>query len=272
MVSIETIMASDAHAHPYDLTQLFSACEEERQKLGIICAASAWNLTEFLFHEELAKTAHATNSKELVPGFGIHPQLFATNPEMVQVSQETLVQLLEQHRINFIGETGFDLFKPEYRNTEHEQDRSFSLQLILAKEYTLPLVLHNRKATHKIFLYSHQLATVPAVVFHSYAGTYREAEDILKRGINAYFSFGNTILLNHKKAMECCALLSAERLLFETDAPYQPLRGKSYSSWRDLPVIMQKAAELRKDAGTPVSSYKELEIVTDINFENIFYF
>ncbi|GAB1481295.1 hypothetical protein MASR2M78_01100 [Treponema sp.] len=42
-------MASDAHAHPYDLMNLEVDAEQERCALGIACAASAWNMDEFLF-------------------------------------------------------------------------------------------------------------------------------------------------------------------------------------------------------------------------------
>ena len=65
-------MLTDAHCHPRDLLLRFSQGEEERQRLGIACAASAWNREDFSCHEELARQG---TSPRMVCGFGVHPQL-----------------------------------------------------------------------------------------------------------------------------------------------------------------------------------------------------
>jgi TatD DNase family protein len=173
-------------------------------------------------------------------------------------------------RISAVGETGFDLYDFSFRDTEAEQDALFAAHLELARRFALPLVLHIRRAAHKVFAHSASLKKVPALVFHSYSGTLREAEDLLKRGINAYFSFGTGILLNHKEARRSCALLPAERLLLETDAPYQPLRGRAFSSWADLDAILHEAASLRLGAEKGPSSPAALEALTDENFRRVF--
>jgi TatD DNase family protein len=117
---------------------------------------------------------------------------------------------------------------------------------------------------HKVFAHAQALKKLPAVVFHSYSGTAAEGEALLKRGINAWFSFGAAILLNHRIAMDACARLPRSRLLLETDAPYQPLRGAPFSRWADLPAILSGAAGLRgEDAG-------ELEAAVDENWRQVF--
>jgi TatD DNase family protein len=118
----------------------------------------------------------------------------------------------------------------------------------------------------RVFFHARALKKLPSVVFHSYSGTLREGQSLLKRGIEAYFSFGAPIVLNHKTAMEACARLPPERLLLETDAPYQPLRGRVFSRWGDLPRILCGAAALRKEAGSPCDTPGELEAVTEENF------
>jgi TatD DNase family protein len=123
---------------------------------------------------------------------------------------------------------------------------------------------------HKIFPYTKQLKKIPAVVFHSWSGTRGEAEALLKKGINAYFSFGTAVLKNHKESMASAAILPAERILLETDAPYQPLRGKEFSTWQDLSRICSCIAGLRKNAGSKCATPEEIEKQTTENFYKIF--
>ena len=101
------------------------------------------------------------------------------------------------------------------------------------------------------------------MIFHAYPGTFEEGLSLLKRGINAYFSFGTAILLNHKTAMNACARLPGERLLLETDAPYQPLRGTAFSRWSDLAAVLRGAADLRQE--NPAA----LQAQVDANFQRI---
>jgi TatD DNase family protein len=88
--------------------------------------------------------------------------------------------------------------------------------------------------------------------------------------VNAYFSFGNTIALNHKQAQKCCALFPAQRLLTETDAPFQPPRGEEFSQWANLPLILESAAALRRKAESDVTDVKELEERIEANFRAVF--
>jgi TatD DNase family protein len=123
---------------------------------------------------------------------------------------------------------------------------------------------------HKIFDAAKGLAKCKTVIFHSWSGTLEEGLSLLRRGVNAYFSFGNTVMLNHKQAIRCCSLFPAERLLTETDAPFQPQRGKEFSSWEDLPLIIETIARLRREAGSDINDAKELERQIEENFKKAF--
>jgi TatD DNase family protein len=70
--------------------------------------------------------------------------------------------------------------------------------------------------------------------------------------------------------MRCCAGFPVTRLLSETDAPYQPLRGKEFSSWGDLAGIIEAAAALRRQAGTAGSDAAKLEKTIEANFRAAF--
>lgn len=263
-------MASDAHAHPRDLSLRERDNEAIRLAAGVRCAASSWNEEEFRFQEGLAAAAAEAGGPELVLCFGSHPQLPAADEGAARRAVRFLGELVASGRVGAVGEAGFDLFDADYRATEAAQTELFEAQLEMSREAGLPMVLHLRRAMHKAFAYSRSLARLPAVVLHSYPGTIREAEDLLKRGVNAYFSFGTTVALNHKRAMEACALLPLDRLLVETDAPYQPLRGREFSSWNDLKAVIAAVSALRAAAGTPGGAAAEVEAATDAAFGRAF--
>jgi TatD DNase family protein len=252
---------TDAHCHPFDLVKQCPAAEEEMR--GVLCAASAWNGEQFYYHEKLSQVL------PMVLCFAVHPQLPAAASGDGKDSSDAGLVLLEtlaaENRLDAVGETGFDLFDAAFRETEKEQERLFEAHLSLALRKDLPLVLHVRRAMHKVFARSGELKKCRAVIFHSWPGTRGEGESLLRRGINAFFSFGNAILLNHREAMRCSAAFPAERLLAETDAPYQPLRGKAFSSWADLPGILAAFSSLRGETG-------DMEGMIEKNFRDAFGF
>ena len=180
--------------------------------------------------------------------FGIHPQIVNSSYIKNSFSADIafLENLIQNQKIVAIGECGFDFFTAEYKSTAREQEIVFNEQVKLAQKYNLPLVLHLRKSIEKIFSYSRELKKIPAVIFHSFPGTLREAEALKNRGINAFFSFGKTLLNGKKSALDCMENLSIQNLLLETDAPYQTLKGESQTFPSDIKKVYQKVCELRK--------------------------
>jgi TatD DNase family protein len=250
-------MLIDAHCHPFDF---FSATRESLEpppNKEVLFASSAWNLEQFIFNKK--------SNVNAVHAFAVHPQLPAVNPSLIQDSLETLYRLAHEGNLQAVGETGFDLFGGRYRSTERLQTELFNIHAELAITKNLPLILHVRKAMHKIFAHIKILKKAPAVVFHSYSGTAADGESLLRRGVNAYFSFGSSILLNHKTAIQACASLPFERLLTETDAPYQPLH-RDFSDWGDLLVILQSFLRLRDEK----IDINGLEEQIHENFRNIY--
>ena len=246
-------MLTDAHCHPFDLAACFPGAEEERQGLGVVCAASATTLEEFEYCEGLPS---------VLPCFAVHPQIMGNGESQVIKGLEVLDRLAAEGRLAAVGETGFDLYNAGFRKTEKMQDEVFGVHLETALRYDLPLVIHARRAMHKIFAHASALKKCRAVIFHSWPGTIGEGESLIRRGINAFFSFGTTVLLNHREAMRCCSLLPADRLLAETDAPYQPLRGRDFSRYADLADILQAMETLRSQAG--------MENIIEANFRAAF--
>jgi Tat protein secretion system quality control protein TatD with DNase activity len=169
----------------------------------------------------------------------------AVSSEQLTVSDELLAMLealAAGGRLAGVGETGFDLYNAAFRETEKIQDELFAGHVDVALRYELPLVIHVRRAMHKIFACTAALKKCRAVIFHSWPGTAGEGEALLRRGVNAFFSFGTTIMLNHREAMRCCAVFPSERILTETDAPFQPLRMRCQSKHGVKPCLLKNAA------------------------------
>lgn len=177
-------------------------------------------------------------SDKMFISFGVHPH----DPD--QSKLKILEQLILEKRIDAIGEIGFDRYE-EFKENFTKQIEVFEFQLDVAVKNNFPVTLHIRKAYEDMFRYSSELSKLPAVIFHSFSGTFEQAEFFLKRDVNAFFSFGAAILNGHKKALKTLDKLPAERVLAETDAPYQPVSGKDFSTLEDILNVIEKASHIK---------------------------
>lgn len=159
--------------------------------------------------------------------FGVHP-LF---PDMAGVS--FLETLLQQGALCAVGEAGYDFRAKGNRDDVISlQEEVFYAQLDLALRYKKPVIVHCVKAIDKIFRDAKRLSVLDALIFHAFGGSGTDAASILRRGVNAYFSFGKG-LLKSKRAIDCASKIPLDRLLLETDndslmqkgasKPYSPI-------------------------------------------------
>jgi TatD DNase family protein len=230
---------ADAHIHFRDLHSRDPEFPSRFAASGWMACAASHDRDEFAWTESLRAQGLVFASS-----FGIHPQ----SPIMAHA--DFLADLATSGRIAIIGEAGFDFFGdvPErVRNpaNESQQRLAFEFQLELAERHGLPLLLHVRRAMDLVFEYSRRLARLPAALFHSWPGTSGEGLSLLRRGVPARFSFGSIILNGHKRAIESAALFPSETLLSETDAPWQPPKGRPFSRFEDLGAVIDALAEIR---------------------------
>jgi TatD DNase family protein len=255
-------MLTDVHCHPFYLARVLPEAEEERRRLGVRCAASAADAEEFAYNSRLSEKVKAEGTAEILPCFAVHPQMPAARTVCEKEIEEGLAALhsfAAGGLLAAVGETGFDLYNAQFRETEAVQDRLFAAHIETALLHDLPVIIHARRAMHKIFAASKSLKKCRAVIFHSWSGTVGEGRSLLRRGINAFFSFGAIIVHNHREAIRCCSLFPADRLLTETDAPYQPASG-NFSRHSDLPRIIDRMASIRASSESALNA-KELEIL-----------
>lgn len=232
-------MMFDTHLHLKQLLEI-SPQQADFIKENDFCGfCSCHTLSEVEFVENFIAENPETLGK-LKISFGIHPQA----PD--EKDLHTLKKLISENRISAVGEIGLDRFDEEFAKTFELQKKLFVIQLETAAEAGLPVILHIRKAIPEIFEQIQELKKIKKVIFHSYSGTAAEAESILSHGVNAYFSFGNALLNGHKKALETVKTLPEERILTETDAPYQPKKGENFSKPADILEILEKIKEIKQ--------------------------
>lgn len=157
---------------------------------------------------------------------------------------ETYRMLRKQnHKIKAIGEIGLDY---HYEDIPREiQLRAFRMQMQLAKELDLPVIVHEREA-HEDGM--KVVAEFPEVtgVFHCYSGSVEMAKELVKRGWYIGFT-GVLTFKNARKAVEVASSIPLERIVLETDCPYmspEPFRGKRNDPGK-LYRMAEKLAQLR---------------------------
>ncbi|MBB6275833.1 TatD family hydrolase [Porphyromonas circumdentaria] len=157
---------------------------------------------------------------------GIHPTSITSSYK--EDVQKIALQLKEGlHGCVAIGEIGLDYYWDKTFYTE--QQKALHLQIELALEHCLPIVLHTREA-HKEMLQciaSYDETSLKGV-FHSFTGTEEELKELLSFE-RFYIGINGVVTFKKSPLREFIAQIPLERLLVETDAPYlapTPYRGK----------------------------------------------
>lgn len=178
---------------------------------------------------------------------GIHPNSSNdANPACI----ERIRDWSRRDKVVAIGEIGLDYYWD--KSPKHVQIEWFEMQLELAAERGLPVIIHNREATNDVLdileswvpNLSPDLRNRPGVL-HSFSGDKAQAARALALG----FYLGFTGPLTFKNAGELRHIAKSvprDRLLIETDGPFltpHPYRGKRNEP-AYLPYINDKLAEL----------------------------
>lgn len=180
---------------------------------------------------------------QVIPAYGVHP--WYVN-EIADGWEARLARLLEENPCAFAGECGIDRLK----NPETEtQLKIFKIQAALAAEYKRPLIVHAVKAWG---IFENLLSLLPPrTVFHSFTGPAEIGRSIQKHG---FFLGINFSVLRKKNAAEILRGISLERVLLETDGPYQNnIKDGGETLPRNLPLLAEKIAML---AGVSLEKFK----------------
>lgn len=191
-----------------------------------------------------AAIALAERFPQLAATAGVHPHASGAVPASDE-SLNRLRNLAHHPRVVAIGEAGLDYhydFSPRDRQVEW-----FRLQLELAAETGLPIVVHAREADDDIIKMIREADPACRGVLHCFSSGQRLLETGLELGW--MISFAGMVTFKRYEAADLVRSVPLDRLLVETDSPYLapvPRRGK-----RNEPAFVihtaQRIAELRGD-------------------------
>ena len=146
-------------------------------------------------------------------------------------------------KIRAIGEIGLDY---HYEDIPRDiQQRAFRLQMELARELGLPVIVHEREAHEDGLRIVEEFPEVTGV-FHCYSGSLEMAKWLVNRGWYIGFT-GVLTFKNARKAVEVASGIPLDRIVLETDCPYmapEPFRGKRTDPGK-LYRMAERLAELR---------------------------
>ena len=170
-----------------------------------------------------------------------------SHPDVADEVDEALIaryrELCRHPKVKAIGEIGLDY---HYEDIPRDiQKKAFRLQMELARELDLPVIVHEREAHEDGLKIVDEFPTVKGV-FHCYSGSLEMAKELVKRGWYIGFT-GVLTFKNARKAIEVAQNIPLDRIVIETDCPYMapvPYRGKRNDPGY-LIHMAEKLAELR---------------------------
>lgn len=164
---------------------------------------------------------------------GIHPWYIK---EVSSNWADKLEQYLQQYPQLFVGECGIDCIR---NSALQEQTNIFITQAELARLYNRALIIHAVKADMPFSKLFNKLP--PRSIFHSFNGSAQWAKQIQKHGF--YLGLNFTILAK-KNHLEILSNLDINRILLETDYPYQRKNMPPEYMAQDIINLAQKLAKV----------------------------
>ena len=232
-------MLFDTHAHMDD-----RSFDEDRQEL--LAALPERGISLLMnpgcsYESSLNAIALSKQYDYIYAAVGSHPDVADEVDDALIAKYRELCK--QNPKVKAIGEIGLDY---HYEDIPREiQKKAFRLQMELARELALPVIVHEREAHEDGLKIVDEFPTVKGV-FHCYSGSLEMAKELIKRGWYIGFT-GVLTFKNARKAIEVAANIPLDRIVIETDCPYMapvPFRGK-----RNDPGLVchmaEKLAEIR---------------------------
>jgi TatD DNase family protein len=232
-------MLFDTHCHLND-----SQFDEDVE--AVIEAASAAGITNIVIpgvdvSSSEKAIAIAERHVGIYAAVGVHPESLKDLPPD---ALDRIRSLTAHPKVAAIGEIGLDYYWDVAPRAF--QQEIFRLQIELARDVGLPIIIHNRDATEDTVRILEEDCSGVTGVMHCFTGSFETAQRCIQRGF--YISFGGPVTFkNAENVRKTAAQIPDDSLLIETDAPYlapHPNRGK-----RNVPahvaLVAEKLAEVR---------------------------
>ena len=184
--------------------------------------------------------ALAAQHERIYAAVGIHPNDCATFDNDLPALRE----LLKQPKVVAVGEIGLDYHWD--RTPPAQQAAAFVAQLALAREFSLPVIVHCRDAYDDTLALLEAHAQGLRVVLHAFAGRMEHAERAL--GCGWHIGIGGPVTYRKAENLrEAAGAIPLDRMLLETDSPYlppHPHRGQRNEPAR-LTLVAESVSQVR---------------------------
>ncbi len=247
----------DSHCH-LDFVQLNSRLS------AVLHNANMQGVTEFVVPSVSHKNFSAVSSlsqqhPSIHAAFGMHPCFMDVHQSQ---DIEILKSFLENHHPCAVGEIGLDFFITQDDTQRATQIDLFKQQLALAKQFSLPVILHVRKAHDQVLQCLKAIGFKQGGIVHAFNASHVQAERYISE-FGFKLGFGGAI--THKRATKLRQLASSlplEALVLETDAPDMPLANmlEDYNQPSNVSLIADVLFELRNETREEIA--KQLVINT----------
>ena len=194
------------------------------------------------------------------PCLGLHPTEI---PENWKEEVDRMMEYRDRKGIVAIGETGMDFHWA--RDNAAIQEEVFRIQLDLALEMDIPVIVHNREATeHTLNILKDYRGRGLRGVFHAYGGSIETFMELQRLG-DWYVGIGGVVTFRKASIAETIREIPLDRRLTETDAPWLtpvPFRGtrneSSYIPYIAEKIAMQKGTDMETVAGVTSGNAEKL--------------
>ena len=247
-------MIFDTHAHYDD-----DAFDEDREDL--IKAILESDIKRIVNVGANLKTSQ--NSIDLANKYNLFYAAVGVHPddcdEVDDAGIDKLREMSKEKKVVAIGEIGLDYYWNK-DNPDIQKD-AFKRQIELAKELSLPIIVHSREAARDTMdILTETNAGVNSGVVHCFSYSPEIALEAIKLGF--YVGVGGVVTFkNAKKLKETVERIPLEKIVLETDCPYLapvPFRAKRNSSLY-LEYVVEEIAMLKQT---------DPETVKEITYKN----
>ncbi len=176
---------------------------------------------------------------------GLHPVFFEEHQDAhVQQLRDWLERLRGEPKLCAVGEIGLDYYidNPDIER----QQRLLEAQLALAADFSLPVLLHVRRAHAPMIATLKRYKLERSGVIHAFSGSWEEAREYLRLGFRLGLGGAGT-WPQAQRMHRVLRQLPLEAIVLETDAPDIPPAGHAgeRNSPELLPEICRRLADLK---------------------------
>jgi len=152
--------------------------------------------------------------------------------------------------------------------SSHQKDSDFGVQLEIANELELPVIIHTRKSLDLVLKYLRRYKKLRGLI-HSFSGSEQQAKQLIDLGF--YLSFGGPITYSRATRLhKLIKMLPLEKILVETDSPDQPasIHYKQRNEPAFIHEVIEKIAELKQVDSDIVKQITTLNAIALFKFKS----